>query len=387
MSSSHDEYSERETPFKQNGLKLDSISLRCFRNYRTYQLDDIGPLTILVGPNAVGKTSIIEAIQMMTSLHSFRTAQSTQMIMWNEKRAFVEAHIQGNQRYLEETLTIEPGKRIYRLNGKAKRMADLKGLLPAVTFCPDDLHLVKGSNSARRAALDDIGSQLSKNFYAVKSDYEKLVKQKNLALKEEATDLFIDSIDEVLVRVGVQLLAHRMTIVSKVQPLFQEFYRDVTGDAERVSLIYRPCWEKDGDEKKPYYFERDMALKAYEKALHDMRGQERARQRCVIGPHADEVGFLLQGRNAIHFASQGQQRTIALAFKLAEAALIQDTLNQKPILLLDDVMSELDDSRRLYFMEFISDDIQTFITTTHIDYFSDTIKQRAAITYLTGGES
>lgn len=371
---------------------LDSLSLRNFRNYSQYRLQDIGPLTILVGRNAIGKTSIIEAIQMVTALSSFRTSSSTQMIAYQAAQAEICARFLGNQRDLKVDLLIEPGKKLYKLNGKSKLMSSLKGLFPAVSFCPDDLHMVKGSNAVRRAALDSIGTQLSKNFYAVKADYEKLIKQKNKALKDEASDLYIDSIDEILVRVGVQLLAHRMIIISQVQPLLQQFYRDITNGAEEVSLAYVPCWDKErtsqdmaikssiASNQEP--FDKHDALQKYQSALKEARPKERAWGRAMIGPHADEVEFILQGRNALHFASQGQQRTVVLAFKLAESALIQNTLGQKPILLLDDVMSELDEERRSYFMDFISDDIQTFITTTNIDYFSNAMKQKARIVML-----
>ncbi len=367
-------------------LHLTSLDLVHFRNYDSFHLDELGYLTILVGPNAVGKTSVVEAIQLVTALESFRTSKASRLVKWGETRAHVGARLNGEARDLSIELDIKGSSRTYKLNGKTKRVADLAGLLPAVTFTPDDLHLVKGAAAARRDALDALGAQISKNFAAVRSDYAKLVKQKNRALKAEESDTYLSSIDDVLVRVGVQVLSHRMTIVERVQPYFQRFYKEISGGDERVALNYVPCWLRgDDDELTRYEFDRDEALSSLESYGRAMRPVERARRRTVAGPHADDVLFLLDGRNAVHFASQGQQRCIVLAYKLAEAAAIEDAMGRKPLLLLDDVMSELDERRRAYFMEFVADDIQTFITTTNAAYFTDAMKRRARIVRLGEG--
>ncbi len=379
----------------REGLRLHSLSLHSWRNYDTFKLNDVGNLTILVGPNAVGKTSIIEAVQMVTALKSFRTSHYGQMVLWGNERAVVHANLVGGGRDLDLRLCVDKGKRSYQLNGKSKRVQDLKGLLPAVTFCPDDLNLAKGSNAARRDALDGLGSQLSKNFYAVKSDYTKLIKQKNRALKDELPDAYIDSIDDLLVRVGVQLMSHRMVIVDKLRPAFQRFYDEITAGKEHLDFAYIPSWEtRDLDDEivsrgtlegisiDKNNFDKAYATKCLTSSLAQNRSQERSRKKSVVGPHADKVAFLLEGRNALHYSSQGQQRSIVLAFKLAEASVIQETLQQKPLLLLDDVMSELDQDRRRYFMDFISDDIQTFITTTNEEYFDDSIKLNADVVRL-----
>lgn len=383
-------------PSARSGLQLDSLSLRSWRNYDSFRLDGIAGLTIIVGPNAVGKTSIVEAVQMVTALKSFRTSKFGQMVQWGKDRAAVDAKLTGDGRDLDLHLSVDNGKRSYQLNGKGKRVADLKGLMPAVTFCPDDLNLVKGPHSARRDAIDSLGGQLSKNFYAVRNDYIKLIRQKNRALKEELPDAYIDSIDDLLVRVGVQLISHRMVIISKMRDPFRRFYEEITAGRESLDMMYLPSWslsfyraeddvsrETAGrfalDEES---FDRNAAMGNLSSAIGEGRMEERARKRAVYGPQSDRIDFLLDGRNAIHYSSQGQQRSIVLAFKLAEAAVISDTLDQKPILLLDDVMSELDEDRRHYFMDFISDDIQTIITTTNEDYFDASTKAKADVVRL-----
>ena len=381
------------------GLQLKSLHLRSFRNYRSFDLEDIGRLTILIGPNAVGKTTVVEAIQMLTDLKSFRTARYGQMVRMGEEAAVVAGNLVGDGRDLDIRLSIRSGKRAYQLNGKNKAVQDLKGLLPAVTFSPDDLNLAKGSNTARRTAIDDLGSQLSKNFYAVKSDYAKLIKQKNRALKDEMPDTYIDSVDELLVRVGAQLMAHRMVILDKMRPSFVSLYQEISDGKETLDFAYIPSWENadidnildnGGDLASVTLdlerFDKEDAMERFSRALREQRERERAYGKSIVGPHADKISFLLDGRNQTHYSSQGQQRSIVLAFKLAEAAVIQDTLHQKPILLLDDVMSELDERRRQYFLQFISSEIQTFITTTNRDYFDGNILSRAEVVELGYGD-
>ena len=385
-----------EPPSCLDGLRLSSLHLENFRNYEQFSLEEISPLTIFIGPNAVGKTSAIEAIQMLTALKSFRTNQYSQLQHWGCNRCSSEASIQGNGRHLVMRLTIENGKRSYQLNGKNKRIQDLKGLLPAVSFSPDDLELVKGSNSIRRDAIDGIGSQLSKNFYKVKSDFTKLIKQKNKALKDELPDVFIDSIDELLVRVGTQMMSHRMVIIEKMHTEFLRFYQEISGGREKIDIIYIPSWIQTAhtsslqSEEELFAFgvnsssfDRDEMKILFSRALQENRAQERARMKSIIGPHNDKIYFLLNNRNALHYSSQGQQRSIVLAFKLAEASVINEVLHQKPVLLLDDVLSELDEKRRQYFLEFISEDIQTFITTTNTEYFNKKIMAQAEMVHLT----
>lgn len=384
---------------EDGGLLLSALELQSFRNYRSYRLDDIGMLTVLVGPNAIGKTSIVEAVQMVTALKSFRTSRYGQLIRLGDEKALVHAHLAGGGRNLDVRMVVFDGRRSYQLNGKTRTAADLKGLLPAVTFCPDDLALAKGGNMARRDALDGLGSQLSKNFHTVKNDYTKLVRQKNKALKEEMPDSYLDSIDEVLVRVGSQLMAHRMVIMEKMRPPFTHFHCDMTAGKENLDFAYIPSWEQrdvdgmlqpgesfDDFTLNEERFKKHQVMDVYAQALWENRSRERALGKSVIGPHADKISFLLDGLNQMTYSSQGQQRSIVLAFKLAEAEVIRETLNQKPILLLDDVMSELDARRRQYFMQFISDDIQTIITTANREYFDAVMQAKAHVVELEGEE-
>lgn len=365
-------------------LSIEHIGFTNFRNYERFELNDIGALTLFVGPNAVGKTNIVEGIQLMTALSSFRHPLIDQVIKHGESYARAEARVTGDDRVLDIVMLLESHKRKYTLNGKARRPADLKGLIPSVSFTPDDLDLVKGSMSVRRAAIDALGSQLSPNHYLIKKDYEKVIRYKNRLLKEEAQVTLIDSINETLVTCGAQLACYRAALFAKLAPEISRRYADIA-QGEKLQVTYVPSWMAPVSRETPCgvsLFSRDEARDALTSALKARRSEELARRKSVVGPHSDEIGFYIEGKNAGNYGSQGQQRSIVLACKLAEASIIEDMLSQKPVLLLDDVMSELDEHRRHALVEFISGDMQTFITTANLAYFDDSLLKNASVVQL-----
>lgn len=365
-------------------LSIEHIGFTNFRNYERFELNDIGALTLFVGPNAVGKTNIVEGIQLMTALSSFRHPLIDQVIKHGESYARAEARVTGDDRVLDIVMLLESHKRKYTLNGKARRPADLKGLVPSVSFTPDDLDLVKGSMSVRRTAIDALGSQLSPNHYLIKKDYEKVIRYKNRLLKEEAQVALIDSINETLVTCGAQLACYRAALFAKLAPEISRRYADIA-QGEKLQVTYVPSWMTPVSRETPCgvaSFSRDEARDALASALEARHGEELARRKSVVGPHSDEIGFYIEGKNAGNYGSQGQQRSIVLACKLAEASIIEDMLSQKPVLLLDDVMSELDEHRRHALVEFISGDMQTFITTANLAYFDDSLLKNASVVQL-----
>lgn len=364
-------------------LRIERISFRNFRNYDRFDLSDLGSLTVLVGPNAVGKTNVVEGIQLLTALQSFRHPALEQIVRQGADFARLDADVGDGSRALSLSLQVSDGKKRYLLNGKGKRTADLKGLVPSVAFTPDDLELVKGSSAVKRAALDALGSQLSANHYVIKKDYEKVVRYKNRLLKEEASNDLVASIDETLVTCGAQLACYRSALFEKLAPVVRSYYATIADGREDMDLCYVPSWEDhDPSVAVTYSFGRDEARDRLQAQLARRRDDERARKRALVGPHADHVEFFIGGRNAALYGSQGQQRSIVLAFKLAEASLIREMLGQKPVLLLDDVMSELDADRRNALVSFIEGDIQTFITTTNLSYFDEGLLARARVVRL-----
>ena len=369
-------------------LRITNINFKNFRSYEEFSLSDLENLTVIVGQNAVGKTNIIEGIGLLTSLTSFRSATSAELLKNGTDfgRIFIDT-TDGN-RQLRIELLIEKGKRSYKLNGKPKRITDLKGLITSVTFTPDDLELVKGSHGKRRRSIDILGSQLNKNYYQITKDFEKVIRHKNKLLKDDASKDLIDSINELLIKVGAQLVAYRSTFFQRLLERMGPLYSKITGSSEELTGSYTPSWILEDDQQNevlesqiPERIEitKEEAIFQLSDSLKCLQSREISRNRTLIGSHRDHIDLFINGMNSSIFASQGQQRSIVLAWKLAEAQTIEDMTGQLPILLLDDVMSELDEVRRQSLVNFLSDEIQTFITTANINYFDEEILSRANV--------
>lgn len=420
------------------GLRINHISFFNFRSYESFDLDGIGSLTVLVGPNAVGKTNVVEGLQLLTALTSFRGATAEQLVRRGAAAARISAHVSDGLRELDLDCLIE-GTRKYRLNGKAKRSSDLKGLVPSVVFTPDDLEMVKGSMGVRRRMVDALGSQLNKNYHLIRRDYEKVIRHKNKLLKEEASGALLESINDMLVTCGAQLVCYRAALFCRLAEQMKLRYAEISGGRETLSSRYEYSWARSGSEEEPVGFSAvadegafvtaglsfdqteslvDVARSGLTSATKDANAPsatapnllgcsrpdevitpqearstlaavlaerlpaERLRRRCLVGPHLDQIHFSIDDMDASRFASQGQQRSVVLAEKLAEAAVIEDMLGVKPLLLLDDVMSELDGSRRAALVDYLAQDVQAFITTANLAYFDEAMLSRARVVHL-----
>ena len=369
------------------GLKIQQIHYRNFRNYKNYELTDIGDVTVFVGPNAIGKTNLVEGIQLITAFNSFRSSKTEHLVRFGEDSSFIRAVLGDGVRKLDIDFTIYEGKRSFSLNGKRKQIKNLRGILPSVVFSPDDLNFIKGSQSIKRAEIDNLGSQLSANYNNVRHDYELILKQKNRYLKEDTTHTFLESVNEVLTTIGSQFYVLRTRLVQELIPYIKTYYTELCVGKEEVSIAYIPSWLKYEDpsfqELMESQFSRDEVKEQLDTVIEREFSREHQRRLSLFGPHADQIVFLINGKDASHFASQGQQRSLVLSYKMAEVALLRDRLNQTPVLLLDDVMSELDEQRRTQLIKVISQDIQTFITSTNLSYFDDEFLSNAEIIELT----
>lgn len=369
------------------GLKIQQIHYRNFRNYKNYELTDIGDVTVFVGPNAIGKTNLVEGIQLITAFNSFRSSKTEHLVRFGEDSSFIRAVLGDGVRKLDIDFTIYEGKRSFSLNGKRKQIKNLRGILPSVVFSPDDLNFIKGSQSIKRAEIDNLGSQLSANYNNVRHDYERILKQKNRYLKEDTTHTFLESVNEVLTTIGSQFYVLRTRLVQELIPYIKTYYTELCVGKEEVSIAYIPSWLKYEDPSLQELMEsqlsRDEVKEQLDTVIEREFSREHQRRLSLFGPHTDQIVFLINGKDASHFASQGQQRSLVLSYKMAEVALLRDRLNQTPVLLLDDVMSELDEQRRTQLIKVISQDIQTFITSTNLSYFDDEFLSNAEIIELT----
>ena len=360
-------------------LVITRISLSDFRSYESFEIEPDARLTLLVGPNAVGKTNLIEAVQLLTSTESFRKPQWGEVVRWGAERSRLSLSAEGDGRRLDIDLAVsETGRREYRVNQKLRRrLVDVAGVLPCVVFTPDDLRLVKDSAEKRRSALDSLGSQLSPAYASTKIDYERVVRQRNALLREETTSRQQLAVwTEQLITVGTRFSEARRRLFARLSDALVTAHQGMTPDGP-LEPRYTPSWERDG-----VVGDREETAVSLEAHLKMKESEERARGTSLIGPHRDEITFLLQGRDARAYGSQGQQRTIALAWKLGEVMVITDVSGQPPILLLDDVMSELDESRRHALAHFVGTAAQTIVTTTNTGYFEEELLQRALVVRL-----
>lgn len=361
-------------------MKIEELSFANFRNYDAFSLRDIGDLTIFIGRNGIGKTNILEAINLLTTGDSFRHAQIAQLLKEGSDASRIELNAADGNRSLQVSLSMEPGKKKYLLNGKKKSVSDLKGVLPSVSFVPDDLDLAKKGSSVKRDALDALGMQLSKNYYIVHRDYEKTIKYKNRLLKDEAPKTLIESINDTLIICASQLFSYRIALFSRIVPIVNGYYAEISQSGEDFGALYIASWgEEKGDVGS---FTREDVKRLLASELEHRMEEEMVRGRSLVGPHVDQITFTLDNRDAAHFASQGQQRSIVLAWKLAEVETVKQSLGTHPVLLLDDVMSELDETRRSKLIDFVKDDIQTFVTATDLSCFTPELVKKARVVEL-----
>lgn len=352
------------------------------RNFRNYKECDFRPertLTVLVGPNASGKTNIIEAIQIITTGTSFRSPRWDDVVRWGESAALISMTAEGEGSHCDVGLHItSSAEKKWTVGGVARRrVADATRFVPVVLFTPDDLWLVKGPAENRRSQLDTLGDQLSATHQRLRRDYAHVLRQRNTLLREGGSPAEMAAWDDQLIRLGARLHVHRRRLAARIRlealPVYEQLAQ---GERLDIQLIGRSG-------SLPSDLEEEVALSRAEGAMADelerRRSDEQSRQVSLVGPHRDDFLFLIGGRDARAYASQGQQRTVALAWKWAEVSVITEMMHRAPVLLLDDVMSELDQERRRALTGLVQRAVQTFVTTTTTAYFEEDLLHEASV--------
>jgi DNA replication and repair protein RecF len=359
------------------GLLVTRLELSNFRSYGRLEIHPDPRLTILVGPNATGKTNIIEALDLLTAAESFRHPSWGDVVKWGASEARVTMSAEGDGRSLGITMhATAQGRRSYQVNGKTRRrISEVAGIVPCVVFTPDDLRMVKDSAEKRRSAVDGMGDQLSPAYRKARMEYDRILRHRNSLLREQHHDnQMLEVWTTRLLESGLAFGGHRQRLFERLSAKMSDVYRTLSG-GEALKSHYRPSWEGVVGESTT-----DAA--GMRAALEKKYGEEVGRGTSLVGPHRDDISFTIDGHEARSFGSQGQQRTIALAWKLSEVGVITEIGGQPPVLLLDDVMSELDEARRRALTEFVGAAAQTFVTTTNIGYFEKELVRRAKVVSL-----
>lgn len=369
------------------GLRTLSVGLVCFRNHREWHSELGEGLTVLVGRNAAGKTNILEGIMVAATGASFRSFSWEDLVMQGQERALVRLEARRDGVPLEIELGIEKNAtRTYRVNGRTRKaLWDAVGRIPVVAFVPEDLLMSKGPGEARRAPLDALGDRLSKAYAAIRTEYARLVRQRNVLLRQGATDGDLDPWDDMVANVGASLTWHRVRLLARLQKTALDAYATVSG-GETLQIAYLASWSAEPLEiDELASVEREVIQRTVAEGLRRVRSKERDRGVTLVGPHRDDVLISIDGRPSRAFASQGQHRTLALAWKMAEVAVVEQVSGVRPLLLLDDVMSEFDETRREALSRYVMGGSQTIMTTTNLTYFSEGLLSDASVVKVGNG--
>ena len=339
-------------------MQVLSIQLYNFRNYRTLNIDFDKNTNIFYGNNAQGKSNILEAIYLAATAHSFRQAKDKDLIFFGEAEAHIRLSllISGVEQTIDLHLRREKSKGIAINQLPIHRIKDLLSLTKTVCFCPDDLYLIKDGPAKRRQFLDAELCQIDQTYLFNLISYNKTLIQRNKLIKDipfrPSLLETLDSWDEQLFHYGSQIIKKRKLFLSDIQETIRHIHWEISDHKEEISLKYEP----DTDDlllldKIKNNRETDIKLKT-----------------TTCGPHRDDFSILTNGINLRKYGSQGQQRTAALSLKLSEIDIIRNNTSESPVLLLDDVLSELDTQRQNLLLKNIKG-IQTFITCTGLDEF------------------
>lgn len=356
------------------GLLVKTLELQDFRSFGEKVVGLAPATTILCGPNAAGKTNTVEALQLLTAGYSFRHPTPAQLVREGAQTARASARLEGDGRVVDLRCDVVSGRRQFFRNGKRIQASEVSGTLMSVLFTPDDLQLVKRSASFRRDELDDFGRQANRGFASVLSTYTRSIEQRNRLLKEERPDLdLLDAWDASVALGGATLLHGRLRLFERLRAKVCEVYGELAA-GEGLECRYLCSL---GDEALG--LSKDDLRELFCARLASARPDDLRRRQTTVGPHRDDVAFLIEGRDARAYGSQGQQRSVVLALKMAEVLLSAEVVGNQPLLLLDDVMSELDERRREAVTRFAQRGVQTVITTTNLGYFSPELLDEAEV--------
>ncbi len=353
-------------------MQITELTLRSYRSYETLHLAFDPGVQIFLGANAQGKTNIIEALYYAAFGRSHRTSSDAELIRVGADGAHIALSFRRHDVPGALSFTFARGaRRRIEYAGESLRQRDLVGILPMVLFSPEDLFLVKGAPALRRRYLDAELSQASPAYYGELLRYTRILKQRNAVLKDIRERLAApDDLlpwDAQLAKSAAYIVTRRTSAVAQLGALSARV-QSVLAAGEELTLVYDIAGAAPESGAKDDMTERLYLW--YNKMLREGRARDIARAATGVGPHLDDLVLRVGGMNLRSFGSQGQQRTGALALKLAELFYLQENVGEAPILLLDDVMSELDADRRRALLDFIRhENIQTFITATDAAYF------------------
>lgn len=365
-------------------MYIKQLSLENYRNYAKMSLHFKHGLTILTGENAQGKTNLLEAIFLLSLAKSHRTNHDQEMIYWEHDFALIQAEVVTQHYTIPLELQLNAKGKIAKVNHiEQSKLSHFIGKLNVILFAPEDLQMIKGAPNLRRKFIDAELGQAFPVYLQALLNYQRVLKQRNKYLKETAFKgfdaIYFDVLTEQLISFAVTIIRHRREFIQHLEKIAQPIHTLLSNDRDSLTLDYL------SHSQQLHYQDIDTLSDQLFKYYQTHLSKERERKVTLFGPHKDDLGIYLNGKPAQFFGSQGQQRTIVLSLKLAEIEILHELTGEYPVLLLDDVLSELDDQRKHLLMSHIENKVQTFLTTASLEGLDLDVFKQADILHVHQG--
>lgn len=360
-------------------MKINHLELKNFRNYQDCSVNFHPYINMIVGKNAQGKTNLLEAIYLLSVSKSFKTNIIKDLILFEKEFARIQGHIESNQKNLDlEIVLSEYGKKAIINHKEIKKSSDYVGYLNVVLFIPEDLMLIKGSPRLRRKLIDMEISKISPIYMYNLNKYYQLLKERNKYLKllhekHQEADEYLDVLSEQMAHLQVQLIKKRIEFVDLLNDISSSMYDYISLHKEILKIEYKSHYKS---------IDYETIMQKYKRNYH----RDIQYSQTMEGLHKDDMLMFLNDKDAVVYASQGQQRSIVLSLKIGLLELIKKEIGEYPILLLDDVLSELDDIRKTKLLNLIQNKVQTFLTATSIDGIHHQLIEQAKKIYIENGQ-
>ena len=363
-------------------MYLKKIKLHNFRNYESLNLTLTKGINIIYGENAQGKTNLLESIYVLGLTKSHRNFIDNSLIKTNHEYLSIEGIINNEKIDNKFNIYIDNNKKILKFNGNnIKKISDYISLINIIIFYPDDLEIIKGSPIERRKFINLELSQLNKNYFMVLNEYNKILKIRNEYLKKLNKNLttdkkYLEIITDYLIDKSIMIYKLRNKFINKINEYCSNIYKDIM-NIDGFKINYKPNINIDlKDQNLKEYLKNEYI----NKINFDIKNNSTS-----IGPHKDDFEFYLNDKNLKYYGSQGQQRVAVLALKLSEIEIFKKYKESTPILLLDDIFSELDDTKRNNLLKYINKNIQTIITTTDLNNLDDKLIKKSKLFNIKNG--
>ena len=359
-------------------MKIERLKLTNFRNYTNLEISFVNNINLIIGDNGQGKTNILESVYMLSLTKSNRIGVEENLIKFNEEVAHIEGIVRNKDNLVkkQEIHLTKNKKQLFINNKEIRRSKDYVANLCVISFTPQDLEIVKGSPLERRNMMNIDISQLYNNYISYLNEYNQVIKMRNeylkiMSLNGNKDSRYLDVINANMVEKALKIYEYRFGFIERINKYLANIYKKITGlpnlKIKYLNSMHVDCYDSEELRKK------------YEEKIKKNFNLELMQGMSLIGPHRDDFSFSLDGIDMKLFSSQGQQRMAIIALKIAEIYLFKDVKGEYPVLLLDDIFSEIDTKKRNNIIKFLNDDIQSIITTTDINDIENDLLNKAQV--------